>query len=200
MWKKHLWYGILINMYIYFISHKINIKKYNTEENCEIFFDSVLPPPLEVYLTSLLLYSALETFSKFWETSANKLFLIFTFRASKSSLPQHFLTFLLFFCNNYLPYLKGQSHEKVGELWVWGNGLALTKNSYWFFKIFDRPFNSCDFFKVNPVLIWTYLAPRRIPNPARSTMYMESSSPNTWHPVRQPYWHPERSHPAETGV
>jgi hypothetical protein len=34
------------------------------------------------------------------------------------------------------PSLKGQSHEKVGELWVWGVGLGPNKEQLRGFKLF----------------------------------------------------------------
>jgi hypothetical protein len=48
---------------------------------------------------------------------------------------------------------------------------------------------------------WWDLAPRRMPifYPVRSAVYTGRSLPDTWHTERQLYWHPERSHPAETG-
>jgi hypothetical protein len=70
---------------------------------------------------------------------------------------------------NNIKDLKGQSHEKVGELRVWGVCLGPGyKNSYGVLNFSDRPFDSCEFSKfpfclIKPFLIYTNLAPYRIP-------------------------------------
>jgi hypothetical protein len=45
-------------------------------------------------------------------------------------------------CNVFVKIycLKGQSHEKFGEMSVWGISLG-----YYFLNFSDRPFNSCEF-------------------------------------------------------
>jgi hypothetical protein len=47
--------------------------------------------------------------------------------------------------------LKGQFHEKFGEMGVWA--LAKTKSCYRFLNFSDRLFNSCDFSKLTFCLL-----------------------------------------------
>jgi hypothetical protein len=67
---------------------------------------------------------------------------------------------------------------------------APTKNRYGFLNFSDRPFNS------------SCLAPRQMSiwNPVRGATYTGGSLPDTWYPVRQLYWNPERSCSAENEV
>jgi hypothetical protein len=88
--------------------------------------------------------------------------------------------------------LKGQYHDKVGELWVWGVSLALTKNSYWFLIFQISPLIPTIFLKfmfclIEPSLSLTDIAPRRIPiwHRAMSAVYTGRSLPHTWYPERQ---------------
>jgi hypothetical protein len=73
--------------------------------------------------------------------------------------------------------LKGQSHKKVREIRPWD---VLILTGYWFLNFSDRPFDSCDPFKIKfclrkLLLSWKGLAPLRMPiwyrYPVRSAVY-----------------------------
>jgi hypothetical protein len=78
---------------------------------------------------------------------------------------------------------------------------ALTKNSYWFLNFSDQPFNSYNclkiiFFLIKSVPIKIELALHWIQMWSRQGQLIAGFLVSG----RQLFWHPERSHSAETGI